>query len=120
MSTKVQGSLRGDQLTVATLSIDKLKGQSLKVLAGFTDSSTGQTHGYMDDSNVTWSAETAAALEELLGCVERDLVRAHFEDEDGRATPDTGNPTLVANEQGLNVPPTGLREHVGTSGPDSI
>ncbi len=120
MSTKMHDSIRGDQITVASLSIDRVKGTGLKAMAGIVDSSTGQTHAWMDGDRVTWSSETTEVLEKLMGCIERDLLRAHFTNSEGAAA-SSGGPSPTESSVGLNVPASGLGEHVGSeSGPKSI
>jgi hypothetical protein len=81
-----------------------------KAKAAFVDSKTGQTHGWT--TNATWSPPTIEKLKELRLLMEADLGAMHLE----------GGGEAVHNVIAPRAPqvPTGLGEHVGEGGVDSI
>jgi hypothetical protein len=107
MSTKISGRLKADQISIAKLTVDKLRDPpKMEVLAGLTDSVTGKTHGWLDQTSVVWSDETKRALVVLMACLEEDLARTHLHGDAYLGPPTEDSP-------GLRVPSEGLGEYLG-------
>lgn len=104
----IRGTPKFDGLTVAKITVSFL-GPTLDFVgeAAFTNSKTGQTHGWT--KNQTWSKETIEKLRELRALMEVDLGAVHL---DGGGEVLAG-PAALPVKGGLSVPESGLGEHVG-------
>lgn len=105
----IRGQPKFDGLAVAKFNVSFL-GSTLEFVAeaAFTDSKTGQTHGWT--RNTQWSPATIEKLKELRALMETDLGGLHL---DGGGEVLVG-PTTVMNaaRRGL-APDGGLGEHLG-------
>ena len=103
----VKGTLKECELRVARMSFDFLKQpMNVDVLAALVDPAIGDTRAWVPANGVVWSKETAAALGQLVQCVERDIARLMME-------------SSASEERGSTTSMSGIGEHVAGSAPDA-
>lgn len=103
----IHGSMKADGLVVARIEADFVKG-TLLARSTFIDTSTGQVHGWTE-SQMGWSKDTLAQMEELRKSMEEDLSRLHFSSSTGSGASGPKVQPLVG----------GLSEHLGGEGDDA-
>ena len=75
----IQGTPLCNGLVVHSLAL-QLSPVTIKPLAVFVNTRTGQSHGTTTLTPPQWSADTLAAVETLRQAIERDLSTIHFTD----------------------------------------
>jgi hypothetical protein len=104
----VKGRLNADELAIARIRYERLQTPAtLTALAGFVDSTTGTTRGWVGSDGVPWSKETMRLLRELTESMERDMAQVHMD------TTASGDGPVAEKKTGLQMP-EGLGEHLGT------
>lgn len=94
-------------LVIAKIEVDFTgTAHSMKAIAVYVNTDTGQSHGSTTASGQEWSQETLKRLTELRQSMEEDMAAKHFarDSVNGRAKP------------GLQMP-TGLSEHLDGDAP---
>jgi len=76
----INGSPKFDGLAIGNIEADFTKQTiQLKAVAGFVNTTTGDTHGWTRGEGGVWSTDTLQRLKELREAMERDLANLHFE-----------------------------------------
>lgn len=76
----VKGTLRGSELVLGRLTVDWLTQPTMTIttLAAIVDPATGISHAWLDGRQVSWSQQTANALDALRKSIEADLANVHL------------------------------------------